>query len=114
MMNKEKERKRALVVSIGGTKAQDRPGRTPLQPGEAAASGIALREHRCREDGEDEMNKALSKDHAVLYAEFRKTRGPSPGVIKQFDQITRDMLAQAHSAKVVATLIRRDLGLPEA
>lgn len=114
LMNKEKQRKRALVVSIGGKEGRAWPGRTSLQPGDQPAPGMALREHQRRVDSEYEMEKNLSNDHAVLYAEFRKSREASPGVVKQFDQITRDMLAQAHSTKVVATLIRRDLGLPEA
>lgn len=63
---------------------------------------------------ETSMDKDLTPDHIVLYAEFRKGRGtPSPGVVTQFDQITKDMLAQARSTHVVATMIRAELGLPE-
>ncbi|MNV08380.1 hypothetical protein D3C71_988440 [compost metagenome] len=60
------------------------------------------------------MEKFLNDDHVVLYAEFRKSGcAPSPGVTLQFDQITRDMLANARSTQVVATLIRAQLGLPD-
>ncbi len=60
------------------------------------------------------MERFLNDEHVVLYAEFRKSRGnPSPGVVQQFDQITRDMLANARSTQVVATLIRAQLGLPD-
>lgn len=60
------------------------------------------------------MEKYLTEDHVVLYAEFRKSNGtPSPGVIEQFDMITRDMMANARSTQVIATLMRATLGLPE-
>lgn len=60
------------------------------------------------------MEKFLNEEHVVLYAEFRKSGCiPSVGVTQQFDQITRDMLANARSTHVVATLIRAHLGLPE-
>ncbi len=60
------------------------------------------------------MGNELTPEHVVLYAEFRRGRGtPTPGVVKQFDQITRDMLTQARSTHVVASMIREELGLPE-
>jgi len=60
------------------------------------------------------MEKFLNDEHVVLYAEFRKSGcTASLGVMQQFDQITKDMLANARSTKVVATLIRAQLGLPE-
>jgi len=60
------------------------------------------------------MAKFLNDEHVVLYAEFRKSGcTASPGVRQQFDKITKDMLANARSTKVVATPIRAQLGLPE-
>ncbi len=60
------------------------------------------------------MEKDLTDDHGVLNAEFRKSRGtPTPGVVQQFGQITKDMVAQARSTLVVASLIRAELGLPD-
>ncbi len=61
-----------------------------------------------------ERASQMNSDHAVLYAEFRQGRGePTPGVLRKFDQITRDMMTHARSEHVLAALIRAELGLPE-
>jgi len=113
-LEKEKQRKRALVLSFEGKERPKAAGEQRLQPRRRSASGIAQREHQCRVTEAADMEKYLTEDHVVLYAEFRKSNGtPSPGVIEQFDMITRDMMANARSTLVVATLIRAQLGLPE-
>jgi len=112
-LEKEKQRKRALVVSIGGNDAQP-PVVSRLQPRTAGDRVIALGEHQRRDPEDEGMEKLLNPEHVVLYAEFRKGGcKPSAGVIEQFDQITKDMLTSARSTQTVASLIRADLGLPE-
>lgn len=113
VLDKEKQRKRALILSLEG---RDAPSSvvSRLQPRGQGAQGIAYGEHHCRATDEATMEKFLNDEHVVLYAEFRKSGcAASSGVMQQFDQITKDMLANARSTKVVATLIRAQLGLPE-
>lgn len=111
VLKKEKQSKRALVLSFGNEVAPG--GFHPLRPDQNARSGRSGGGIR-QPAAETSMEKDLTDDHVVLYAEFRKSRGtPTPGVVQQFDQITRDMLTQARSTQVVATLIRAELGLPE-
>lgn len=108
---KAKQSKRALVLSFGNEVAPG--GFHPLRPNQNARSGRSGGGIR-QPAAETSMEKDLTDDHVVLYAEFRKSRGtPTPGVVQQFDQITRDMLNQARSTHVVATMIRAELGLPE-
>lgn len=111
-MKKEKQSQRALVLSFGSEVAPG--GFRPVHPDQDAGSGTPDGREHCRRAAETSMEKELTPDHVVLYAEFRKGRGmPSTGVVKQFDQITKDMLTQARSTHVVATMIRAELGLPE-
>ncbi|MGH8052508.1 MAG: hypothetical protein ACREP4_01060 [Stenotrophomonas sp.] len=113
VLDKEKQRKRALVLSMDG---KDVPSSvvSRLQPGKRMNRGIAQSEHQCRATEDVPMERFLNEEHVVLYAEFRKSGcTASPGVTQQFDQITRDMLANARSTQVVATLIRAQLGLPD-
>lgn len=112
-MDKEKQRKRALVLSYGDQDASPSVV-SRLQPRKRTTRGIAQSEQQCRATEDAPMERFLNDEHVVLYAEFRKSGcNPSQGVTQQFDQITRDMLSSARSTQVVATLIRAQLGLPD-